>query len=98
MKPLLYLGDEVSAAGFRLAGVAVRVAAAGGEAAAFAAARAEAGLLLVGADCAARLPAGVLAAAIAAGEPPLVVLPARPGEPPAGDPAADVRRLLGLLS
>ncbi|MBI2305861.1 MAG: Vacuolar H+transporting two-sector ATPase F subunit [Rhodocyclales bacterium] len=98
MKPVLYLGDEVSAAGFRLAGVSVRIVAAGSEAAAFAAARGEAALLLLGAACAARLPPAVLQAALHDGQPPLLVVPERPGDLPPGDPAADVRRLLGLLS
>jgi vacuolar-type H+-ATPase subunit F/Vma7 len=96
MKSLLFLGDEATAVGFRLAGLSVRVVEAGGEAAAFAQARSEAALLLLGAECAARLPAATLLAALEAGQPPLLVLPAASGELPAGDPAAAVRRLLGL--
>ena len=51
----VYLGDEVSAAGYRLAGVRVRVPERGDEAAALAAARAEAPLVLVSATVAARI-------------------------------------------
>lgn len=96
MKPLIFLGDEAGAAGFRLAGLAVRVPAAGHEAEAFAEALAEAGMLIVGAACAARLPAAAVTAALDAGEPAVLVLPGRAGALPAGDPALAVRQLLGV--
>lgn len=96
MKTPIFLGDEATAAAFRLAGLRVRVVAAGDEAAAFAQARVEAALLLLSADYAGRLPAATLRAALEAGQPPLLVLPGRAGELPAGDPADAVRRLLGL--
>lgn len=96
MKPIIFLGDEASAAGFRLAGVSTRVAPAGGEETEFQQARSEAAVLLVDARCAARLPPAVLAAAQAAVQPLLLVLPASPEGLPPGDPAAQVRRLLGL--
>lgn len=96
MKTPIFLGDEATATAFRLAGLRVRVVATGDEAAAFALARGEAALLLLDADYAARLPTATLRAALESGQPPLLVLPAAAGEPPAGDPAATVRRLLGL--
>ena len=96
MKPIVFLGDEATAAGFRLAGAAVRLAEPGREEEAFEQARADAALLIVGARCAARLPQQALAAALAAGEPPLLVLPSSAGELSRGDPAELVRRLLGL--
>lgn len=96
MKPIIFLGDEASAAGFRLAGISTRVATAGHEETAFQQARGEAAVLLVDARCAARLPPSVLAAAQAAVQPLLLVLPASPEGLPPGDPAAQVRRLLGL--
>lgn len=96
MKPIVFLGDEAMAAGFRLAGLTVRTVDTGHDEAAFAAARAEASLLLVGAACAARLPAATLLAALEAGQPPILILPERAGELPVGDPAPAVRRLLGL--
>lgn len=98
MKEIIFLGDEATAAGFRLAGLSVRPVPPGGEPQAFAQALAEAALLLVGAGCAARLPAPLLQAALAAGQPPLLVLPERLGDLPADDPAAAVRRLLGMTS
>lgn len=96
MKAIVFLGDEAHAAACRLAGLTVRVPEPGREAEAFAGARAEAAVLLVGARCAARLPPGTLAAAAGAGQPPVLVLPERSGELPPGDPASAVRRLLGL--
>lgn len=96
MKPIVFLGGEANGAGFHLAGLTVRGAESGSEAEAFAHALAEASLLLVDAHWAARLPAATLAAALEAGQPPLLVLPVRAGAAPAGDPAAAVRRLLGL--
>ncbi|MCC4115962.1 V-type ATP synthase subunit F [Aromatoleum toluclasticum] len=98
MKPPVFIGDEHWATGFRLAGVTAWPVAPGREEEAFAHACAEAGVVLVDARCAQRLPADVLAAALEAGRPPVLVLPERPGMPPPGDPAAAVRRLLGLGS
>lgn len=97
MKALIFLGDEAHAAGFRLAGLEVRIAPPGREQEALACALAEAEVLIVGTACAAALPAAALATAQAAGRPPLLVLPAEPGAEPLGDPAATVRRLLGLV-
>ncbi len=53
MAALIYLGDEVSAAGWRLAGATVRAPAPGEETAALDAARAQAALVLVSAAVAA---------------------------------------------
>lgn len=87
MNALIYLGDEATAAGFRLAGVDARTATPGDEASQFAQACREAAVLLLGERCAARLPTRVLAAARAAPQPLLLVLDdSDPGEP--------VRRLL----
>jgi vacuolar-type H+-ATPase subunit F/Vma7 len=96
MKPIVFLGDEASAAGFRLAGIATCIVVAGREEEAFQRARGDAAVLLVDARCAARLPPAVLSAAQAAVQPLLLVLPASPEDVPPGDPAAHVRRLLGL--
>lgn len=98
MKAIVFLGDEANAAGFRLAGLTVRPVEPGQEEEAFVRALAEAALLIVGARCAARLPAALLLAALEAGQPPLLVLSERIGELPAGHPAAAVRRLLGMAS
>lgn len=80
----IFLGDEVSAAGFRLAGARVRVPAPGEEASLLEAARSEAELVLLSAECAARLPASLLRRALAATMPLVLVVPDLIGraEPP----------------
>ena len=97
MKPVIYLGDEASVAGFRLAGIDARVAT-GDEAAQFAQACAEAAVVLVGGRCAARLPEATLAAARAAVQPLTLVVPLGEGWALVNDEVAQVRRLLGLAS
>lgn len=89
MTPILYLGDEASAAGFRLAGVEARAVEPGSEAVEFARACSEAAVLLLGDRCAARLPASTLKAALAAPQPLLLVLDH-------SDIAEPIRRLLGV--
>ena len=92
----VYLGDELSAAGWRLAGVEARVVAPGAVAAALEAARAQAPLVLLSAALAVHLPAATLRAALAATTPLVVVLPDPQGAVEAPDLAARVRRQLGL--
>lgn len=91
-----FVGDEATAAGYRLAGARVRVPAAGEEAAALAEARAEAPLVLITAACAARVDAAMLRSALAALAPLVVVVAdARNGAAPP-DLAARLRGQLGL--
>jgi vacuolar-type H+-ATPase subunit F/Vma7 len=92
----VFIGDEVTAAGFRLAGVAVQVPAAGGEAAALAAARACAPLVMVDAAIAARLPPEVLRAAVRAAPPITVVVPDLQEEVAGPDISQRLRRQLGI--
>jgi vacuolar-type H+-ATPase subunit F/Vma7 len=93
--PVVYIGDELDAAGYRLAGADARVPRAGGEAECFDAARSEALLVLLGGATAARIPAESLEAALAAAAPLVMIVPQRrAGEERAG-PAERVRRLLG---
>ena len=91
-----YLGDEVTAAGFRLAGFAVRVPATGDETPAFASARAEAPLILVSAAVAARIAAPALRAAQAALTPLVLVVPDLGATTPMPDIASRLRSQLGL--
>lgn len=91
MNRLIYLGDEASAAGFRLAGVDARAVTPGQEAAEFLQACSEASVLLLGERCAARLPTKTLNAALAATQPLLLVLDDR-------DLAEPIRRLLGVMA
>jgi vacuolar-type H+-ATPase subunit F/Vma7 len=92
----VYLGDEVSAAGFRLAGARVRVPQRGDETVALAAARAEAPLVLVAATVAARMVEGELRAALSALAPLVLIVPDIDGGTPVPDLARRLRTLLGL--
>lgn len=94
MSAPVYLGDEIAAAGFRLAGVEASVVERDNEAATFAAARATAPLVLVSAAVAARIPEGELRAAMSALEPLVLVVPDLTMATPLPDLAA---RLLGQL-
>jgi vacuolar-type H+-ATPase subunit F/Vma7 len=92
----IYLGDEVTAAGYRLAGVQVRVPAPGEAGAAFDAARAQAPLVLVSAGVAARIDAAQLRAALMALQPLVLIVPDARGEVPRPDLAARLRGQLGM--
>ena len=71
----VYLGDELGAAGYRLAGARTRVPARGDETAALAQACADAPLVLVSAELASRIEAGALQRACVAMSPLVVVVP-----------------------
>jgi vacuolar-type H+-ATPase subunit F/Vma7 len=91
-----YIGDAVTAAGFRMAGVRTWSPAPGEEAAALAQARREAGVVLLSGEVAAALPAAQVDGALAALQPLVAIVP----EPDAAlsplDPAGRVRAQLGL--
>jgi vacuolar-type H+-ATPase subunit F/Vma7 len=91
-----YVGDEVTAAGFRLAGIDVLVPRDGHEREALAQARLRAPLVLLCAAVAARIDAAVLAAALAALHPPVAILPDVHGEASVPDPGPRIARALGL--
>jgi len=92
----VYLGDEVSAAGFRVAGARTRTPGRGAEAAALAWARESAPLVLVSAAVASRIAEPVLRAALLAQAPLVLVVPDRDGLVPVPDIAARLREQLGL--
>jgi vacuolar-type H+-ATPase subunit F/Vma7 len=96
MKPPIYVGDEVNGAGFRLAGVEVRVPDPGAAAEVLDKARAQAPLVLVSAAVAAELPESQLAAAVAARTPLTVVVPDPVGGTPLPDLAKRLRGQLGM--
>lgn len=98
MNALIYVGDEVSACGFRLAGLRVHVPADGDEAAALERARTQAALVLVSASVARRIPEDALASAVAAAQPLLLVVPDLAGDVPMPDLGARMRSLLGIDS
>ena len=91
-----YLGDEVSAVGYRLAGLNVFVPAPGQEAEALASARRTAPLVLVSAATAAALPAELLRAALVALAPVTVLVPDVHERVSLPDSTARLRRELGV--
>ncbi|HKL62379.1 MAG TPA: V-type ATP synthase subunit F [Woeseiaceae bacterium] len=91
----VFIGDEVTGTGYRLAGLRTVTADADSAADALAAAREEAALVLIGAGSAAGIDAGELERVQRAGAPPVLVVPdAQGGEPP--DLAATINRAFGL--
>ncbi len=92
----VFLGDETTAAGWRLAGLHAVVPDAGTEGAALATAREDAPLVLVAASVAARIAEGELRAAQAALAPLVLIVPDVVGEGTVPDIAARLRRELGL--
>lgn len=96
MSALAFIGDPLRCAGFRLAGFAVWSPAPGAETAALEAALAAAQAVFITAEIASRLPRARLDAVLAAGTPPVAILPGDDGKPSALDPAERVRAQLGL--
>jgi vacuolar-type H+-ATPase subunit F/Vma7 len=96
----LYIGDEISAAGWRLAGVRVSVPEPGSETAALASALTlapgAAPLVLVSAAVAVRIDAAALATAAGALSPLVLVLPDPQGEVSLPGLAGRLRTQLGL--
>jgi len=93
---IAYLGDAASAAAFALAGVAAEAPAPGAERSAFERACTGAHVVLLGARCAAALPADVLARALASLAPLVAIVPDPAGTTPLPDAARRVRRELGI--
>ena len=92
----IYLGDEVSAAGYCLAGVVARIAEAGSESVAFERARADASIVLVSTAVAAKIAAARLAASLRALSPLVVLVPDLQAATPLPDIASRLRAELGL--
>ena len=100
MARICYLGDEVTAAGFRLAGAATVVVSGGADDAAQAlhGALASSELVLLAADVAQALPRALLEGALLALAPPLLVVPDLAGRAAVPDLAARLREELGLAA
>ena len=92
----IFVGDELSAAGFRLAGVDARVPQPGDEAACFDQALKDARVVLVSSRCARAILPAALEAALALLSPLVLVLPEWDGTQLESEPASKVRRVLGL--
>ena len=95
-RPPHFIGDEVTAAGFRLAGLRTSVPEPGKEAAVLRRACEEAQLVLVTAEVAAKVPQSELRTLQGARRPLLLVVPDACGRLPAPDLAAGLRQQLGL--
>jgi vacuolar-type H+-ATPase subunit F/Vma7 len=96
MLPLAFVGDELTATGFRLAGARVHVPPPGEVREAFEAARSEASVVLVTAACAAELPAALLEEALGAIAPLTLVVDDLAGAAAPPDLEAAMRRALGV--
>ena len=92
----IYLGDEVSAAGYRLAGALVRTPGAGEQDAALQWACSQAPLVLVSAAVAAGIHDAVMRERLSALAPLVLVVPDAQGLVPLPDLAARLRGQLGL--
>jgi vacuolar-type H+-ATPase subunit F/Vma7 len=98
MSTAIFIGDELSAAGFRLTGIETMVPALEDAGAALADARQRAGLVIMTAELAERIPAAELEAAMLAEAPTLAILPdvLFRSEPP--DLGKKLRSVLGIES
>lgn len=92
----IYLGDEVSAAGYRLAGAQVRIPAPGEAGAALEDARSLSPLVLVSAAVAADIDAAQLRTALLALQPMVLIVPDAQGDVAPPDLAVRVRAQLGM--
>jgi vacuolar-type H+-ATPase subunit F/Vma7 len=92
---ILFVGDELSAAGYRLAGIATVVPPAGAEAEAVRHAREQAEVVLLTSRCAAAIPRRLLEPWLAALRPLLLMVPDVRGATPVPDLAAALRTEMG---
>jgi vacuolar-type H+-ATPase subunit F/Vma7 len=92
----IFLGDEVTGCGFRLAGAIAKVVPPGQEASALEEARAEASVVLVSSSVASRIPGERLRAALRAVPPVTVVVPDLREGPAFADDSPRLKRQLGL--
>jgi vacuolar-type H+-ATPase subunit F/Vma7 len=93
----VFIGDEVSASGYRLAGLQVRIPAADNLAAMLAAACEDAPLVLLSASFAQQLPDAQLESLLARVSPPVVVVPDVRGRAGQDDVVTRMRRQLGVI-
>ena len=96
MGATVFIGDELTATGWRLAGADVSTPAPTEIAAAFARACVDAGLVIVTAEFAQMIPPADLDAAVLAETPIVAVVPDILGRTAPPDPARRLRRTLGI--
>lgn len=93
----VYIGDAVSATGYRLAGLRVQVPDTADLLAQIEQVSADASLVLLGADLAAQLPVAALDRLLSAVSPAVVVVPDVRGQAELPDLANRLRQQLGVL-
>ena len=96
MTGVTFIGDEVTAQGFRLAGADIRVPEKGAVAASFADALRNADLVLITADATGELDANALERAVRAALPLVLVIPDAALRVMPSNPAEAVDRVLGI--
>lgn len=94
--PLVFVGNEVRAAGYRLGGFVTVTPERDHEARAVEQAMKVASVVVIDADVAERLPPARLDTWLASGAPPIVIAPHADGTSSGADPAERVRVQLGL--
>jgi vacuolar-type H+-ATPase subunit F/Vma7 len=95
-KACVFIGDEVSAAGYRLAGVQCHTPSSSEAGALFQRLRDQAGLIMVTAEFAVHLPRRLLTEALREQRPPTLVIADIRGHRQPADIAAELKRQLGL--
>ena len=96
MARAVFIGDELSAAGYRLTGIETQVPDADAAAEALRGARKDAGLVIMTAELARRVPAREIEAALIAEAPAFVIVPDVRMGAPLPDLAKQLRRTLGI--
>lgn len=92
----IFIGDEVTGAGYRLAGMRIETPLPGEELSLLEHARTQAEFILVSAECASRIPAQSLSRVLAAPHPLVLVVPDVQGRAAIPDVAARLYRQLGM--
>lgn len=92
-----FIGDEVTAAGYRLAGIETQIADSASVLTAIRQACERASLVLVGSSAVAGMQSAELDELLASESPPVLVVPDIPGRQPVPDIAARIYKQLGML-
>jgi len=96
MGAVIFIGDELSASGFRLTGIVTLVPKPDAVGAAFEEARSRASLVIITADVARHIPAAQLEAAMSAEEPTITIIPDVLFRVPVPDLIGKLRSVLGI--
>lgn len=96
MDAAIFIGDELSASGFRLTGIETLVVEPAAIAAAFEEARSRGSLVIVTADAARHIPAPQIEAALLAEKPTIAIIPDVLLKASAPDLAGKLRTVLGI--